>query len=238
MMIQACLNGGRRNAGVPATPPALARDAIHVREAGAACLHIHPRRHDGEESLHPDDFVAALEAVRAAVPGMPVGTGSGAWIEPGGRKRHVHVSGWTVLPDYVSVNIGEEDAPDLIALLAEKAIPFEAGIWSVADCEKFLSLGPFKTCIRVLVEMNEQEATEALTQADKILAMLSRNANSLPVLLHGCDASTWPCLVHAATMGLDSRIGFEDTLCLPDGSEATNAELVAEAVRIFEKAYQ
>jgi uncharacterized protein (DUF849 family) len=51
--------------------------------------------------------------------------------------------------------------------------------------------------------------------------------------LHGEGPSTWPVLRAAVRRRLDTRIGLEDTLELPDGSPAAdNAQLVAEAVAL------
>ena len=86
--------------------------------------------------------------------------------------------------------------------------------------------------------MNEQDAAVAIREADEMLALLSQSGEKSAVLLHGCENNTWPCLKHAAKLGLDSRIGHEDTLILPDGKPATNAELVAEAVKLYRQAGQ
>jgi uncharacterized protein (DUF849 family) len=52
----------------------------------------------------------------------------------------------------------------------------------------------------------------------------------LPRLHHGYDAATWTVLDAAVPAGRDIRIGFEDTLTLPDGAPARdNAALVAAA---------
>jgi uncharacterized protein (DUF849 family) len=55
----------------------------------------------------------------------------------------------------------------------------------------------------------------------------------LPCVLHGLDATAWPLLEEAKRRGYGSRIGFEDTLSMPDGSRAeSNAELVAAARKV------
>ena len=123
-MLQACLNGGRSrdfHAAVPQSPDELAADAKAVIAAGADELHIHVRGHDGKESLHPDDVAQALATVRASVPGVPVGLSTGWWIPPKGRARQEHIRGWTSLPDYVSINLIEEDSSEVIALACRKA---------------------------------------------------------------------------------------------------------------------
>ena len=46
----------------------------------------------------------------------------------------------------------------------------------------------------------------------------------------------WPLLIDAVKAGHQTRIGFEDTLTLPDGSAAaSNRDLVAVAIRLAER---
>lgn len=236
-MLQACLNGGRRRdeaAGVPLSPEELATDAVAVLEAGAETLHLHPRDANGEQSLQPDDVTRALMAVRAAVPGTPVGIGTGTDIPPCGRARHADIAAWTVLPDYVSVNLNDEDAPDGMAMMAARGIGIEAGIWSVEDAERYVALPDRPEPLRILVEIVEFAVEEAARQTDAVLDFLSRAGISAPILLHGFDDTAWPCLRDAARRGCDTRVGFEDTLVLPDGGPAAdNAALVAAARAIM-----
>ena len=143
LMLQACLNGDRARADHPAVPltaDELARDAAAVVVAGARELHVHPRGADGLESLEASDIAAALGAIRLAVPGTPVGVSTRAPIRPGDRARHASMRAWTMLPDYVSVNLIEEDAPEVIALMAEMGVRVEAGLWSPADAARFVAL--------------------------------------------------------------------------------------------------
>ena len=236
-MLQACLNGGRAKseaAGVPVTPAELSADAAAVRAAGADALHIHPRARSGAETLAPDGVGDCLLAVRAAVPGMPVGVGTGAWIEPGSRARLDLIRHWDVLPDYASVNLNEDDAPENMALLLSKGIGIEAGIWSAEDAERFVTL-PFATkCLRILLEMTSEDPAEA-TEAYRLAhAVLQRAEITLPILLHGTGDSVWPMVALAKAEGHATRVGFEDGLTLPDGSRAeTNAQIVGAATRLL-----
>lgn len=236
-MLQACLNGARRAAdgpGVPLTPEALAGDAASAVAAGAACLHVHPRDASGAETLAPEPVGAALSAIRAAAPGVAVGVGTGAWIAPGGLERHAGMRAWRVLPDYASVNLREADAPEVITLMRAAGVPVEAGLWGAADAERFLAEIAPDACLRVLVEMQDVPGKDALAEADRVLALLAEAGSTLPVLLHGKGRSTWPCLARAAALGLDTRIGLEDTLEMPDGAPAPgNAALIEAARRII-----
>jgi uncharacterized protein (DUF849 family) len=239
-MLQACLNGGRVRtaaARVPLTPSELAADAMACRDAGAETLHVHPRNAMGAESLAPGDVAAALAAIRAAVPHMPVGISTGAWIAPGGRARHEDVAGWTALPDYVSINLNEDDAPEIMEMMAGRGIGIEAGIWSVADAERFTALPDLPPPLRILIEMQDVEPQAALDEADRVLRILADRAIAAPILLHGSGRSAWPCVGEAARRGCDTRIGFEDVLVLPDDSPAKdNAVLVSAAHAIMIRA--
>jgi uncharacterized protein (DUF849 family) len=232
-MLQACLNGNRDSGFHPALPrtaDALARDAEAVVAAGADALHVHPRDATGRESLQQGDIAAALDAIRARVPGIPVGVSTGWWIAPGGRARQAPIAAWRALPDYVSVNLIEEDAPDIIALALRKGIGVEAGLWSVRDAERFVALQDAPRCLRTLIEINEQAVGEAMVAAQGIIAVLDRAGLRLPCMLHGFEATTWPLYREALRRGLDTRIGLEDGKHLPSGAVAeSNAALIRAA---------
>lgn len=235
-MLQACLNGSRDgafHAYTPLTPERLAADAAAVVAAGANELHLHPRDEAGAETLDPAHVAAALEAVRARVPGVPVGLSTHAGIAPGGPGRLAAMKAWRVLPDYVSVNLIEDDAPEMIALALSRGIGVEAGLWSQADAERFVALPEAKNCLRILIEINEQDVEEGLRVAAAIRKVLARASLDVPVLQHGLDATVWPLYQDALMRGLDGRIGLEDGKHLPDGSEAAdNAALIKAAFRL------
>jgi uncharacterized protein (DUF849 family) len=236
-MLQACLNGGLSKAvhsNVPVSAEELAHDAIAVRMAGADELHIHPRDEHGTESLEASDVGRALVAIRASVPEMPIGVGTGTWIRPGGRERHRLIEDWIVLPDYCSVNLNEDDALEVIDLLTRKGIGVEAGLWTARDAERFVSEVEIRKCLRVLIEMTADDPRAALQEADRTMEILARAKSALPVLLHGEGGSVWACVAEAARLGLSTRVGFEDGSSLPDGSVAeNNASLVRAAGRYF-----
>lgn len=235
-MLQACLNGGRTrdfHPAVPYTAAELARDAAHAIAAGASELHIHPRSADGTESLAPGDVAEAVLAIRKSVPGIPIGLSTHWRIPPGGEARQKPIEQWTVLPDYVSVNLIEADAAEVISLVLGKGIGVEAGLWSVSDAERFVTLPDAKKCLRVLIEINEQDIDEGFAAATGIIPVLERAKFRLPILMHGDEASVWPMFKEAMARGYDSRIGLEDGNHLPSGKKATdNADIVRAAVRL------
>ncbi|RJG44555.1 3-keto-5-aminohexanoate cleavage protein [Mesorhizobium sp. DCY119] len=235
-MLQACLNGDRLRSDHPALPitaEQLARDAEAVVRAGANELHVHPRGADGLESLEPQDVAAAVLAIRAAVPGIQLGLSTRSPIRPGGRERHQPMRSWSVRPDYVSVNLVEEDAPDVISLMLDMGIGIEAGLWSKADAIRFVGLPDAARCLRVLIEINEQDEAEGLEVCRAITEVLDSAGSTLPRLLHGYEATKWSIYRESLRLGLDARVGFEDGFLMPTGERASdNAALIAAARKI------
>lgn len=137
-VLQACLNGARRpseHPWLPVTAAALAADAARMVSAGAGALHVHPKTADGADSLSPDEVDAVVTALRAAVPGVPVGVTTGAWTLPDPAERVRLISRWSERPDFASVNWHEEGADDTAAALLEQGISLEAGIWHNAGLD-------------------------------------------------------------------------------------------------------
>jgi pimeloyl-ACP methyl ester carboxylesterase len=205
-------------------------DAALGLTAPASDPPFHSRDAAGWESLHPDDTAGAIEAIRASVPGIPVGVSTGWWIAPRGRARQQHVRAWQVLPDYVSVNLIEEDSGEVIELVLEKGIGVEAGLWSVRDAEKFVAVPNARNCLRVLIEINEKDFLAGTEAVRQIVEILDRADIRLPRLLHGSETTMWPFYREALRLGLDARIGLEDGKMLPSGAEAEdNAALIRAA---------
>lgn len=232
-MIQVCLNGARGagdGAAVPLSPAALAESAAAAVAAGAAEVHVHPKTPCGSDSLSPRVVGPAVEAIRAAVD-VPVGVTTGAWAEPDPMRRVERIRSWAVLPDYASVNWHEDGADGVAAALLDRGVGIEAGIRSGTDAARRFLESPYgPRVLRVLAEVIDPLPGEAGPTARALLAELG-GAHGRPVLLHGQDACTWPVLRLARSLGLDTRIGLEDVLVLPDGERATsNAQLVRAAL--------
>jgi uncharacterized protein (DUF849 family) len=235
-MIQAALNGGRTladNAAVPTTPARLAEEARGAVAAGAACLHFHVRDAQGRESIAAADVSACINAVRAACPGVPLGVSTGAWILGDAEARLAAVKAWSVLPDYVSINLREDGAFALAELVLGMGIGIEAGVWDAADVDLLVQSELAPRCLRILMEPMEHAAPGAIANAQAMLAALAAANVAAPRLLHGVEAAAWPVLAFARQHGHDTRIGFEDVLILPDCTPApSNAALIAAALQL------
>jgi uncharacterized protein (DUF849 family) len=239
-MLKACLNGARRPAEhprLPVTAAAIAEEAVRAVQAGAEALHVHPKDSRGADTLAPPVVAAVLEAVREAVPGVPVGVTTGAWAMPDPRRRITMIREWTVLPDFASVNWHEPGAQEVAEALFEHGVGVEAGLWQPATVTSWRNWDDHGRCIRVLLEVVEDlSAQEAVAAAAQLVSVLDDDL-SVPILLHGTGRSSWPLLGEAIRRGFDQRIGLEDVLVLPDGSPADgNAALVAAARALLDGA--
>jgi uncharacterized protein (DUF849 family) len=234
--VKACINGARtpdQHPNLPVTPAQLAAAAVAAHTAGAQAVHMHPKTADGKDSLEPDVVGAAVEAVRGALPGLPLGVTTGFWALPDAQARYAAVEGWTVLPDFASVNWHEPGSQELAELLLSKGLGVEIGIFHAEAAESWASSDVARHCMRVMVEL---QGHQDVTVADELLAKVHAANSPAPVLLHGLDESCWPLLEHAGEVGVQTRIGMEDTLRLPDGSIAPdNAALVAAAVELLSR---
>jgi len=228
--IQAALNGTRTRAehpAIPITPAQKATEAYASVAAGAGGIHVHVHDEDGNESLAEADVANTIDAIRTTCPGTPIGIGTGAWIIPDLRHRLSVIRSWSTLPDFASVNLHEAGAAEVIELLLERGVGVEAGIWNAPAAASLIRSGFADYCLRILLEPAEAScsARANLLQMEDVLT-----GAKPPRLLHGLGHCAWHLVEMAARRHYDTRIGFEDTLRLPDGSTAAgNGELVRAA---------
>jgi uncharacterized protein (DUF849 family) len=231
--LKAALNGARApgaHRSLPLTPEEQAAEAVESVAAGAGAIHAHARGSDGKESLAAAAVSRLVRAMRRALPGIPLGVSTGAWITGSGAEREHLVAGWRELPDFASVNFDEDGAGSLARLLLSQGVGVEAGLSDEGATRRFADSGLAGECLRVLLEPQQQELSAALDMVERIEAVLDRSGIGRPRLLHGTEATAWPLLDQAVRRGYDARIGLEDTLTLPDGTPARgNGALVAEA---------
>jgi uncharacterized protein (DUF849 family) len=138
-----------------------------------------------------------------------------------------------VLPDFASVNWHEPGSEDLARALLSRGLGVEVGVFHAEAAESWAASEIARHCMRVMIEL---QADADIATADDLLSQVLAVGSPAPVLLHGLDESCWPLLQHAGARGLQTRIGMEDTLRLPDGSAASdNAALVSAAVQLLSR---
>jgi uncharacterized protein (DUF849 family) len=227
MLLEACLNGARTDSehpAVPRTPSELAAEARGAVRAGAQVLHLHPYDERGAETLAAEPCAAALRAVRATCPGVPISLSTSAGIEPDPRRRLELVSGWKELPELVTANQGEAAILELCDLLIDRGIGIEAGLLSVDDAHAFVRTGIPDRCVRVLVEPLDADPDTAVALAESMEGVLDGAGIDLGQVHHGDGLATWSVMERAVARGHGIRAGLEDTTVLPDGCLAPDNE--------------
>ncbi|MDN3445977.1 3-keto-5-aminohexanoate cleavage protein [Microbacterium sp. APC 3901] len=232
MLLQVCINGARSATEHPALSvdaTLSAADAARAVAAGANEIHVHPKDAAGHDSMAAADVERWLRALRSACPDVPIGVTTGAWIERDVERRLAAIEEWTELPDVASVNWHEAGADAVAELLLSRGVGVEAG-WDATGLEAW-SRSPVRSrCARVLIELPDEAVEVVRRHAEGLIAHVRLDEPSIPILLHGELRSAWPAFSLAVELELDSRIGLEDTLSLPDGRTAPdNATLVRTA---------
>jgi uncharacterized protein (DUF849 family) len=232
VLLQAALNGDLTKRAHPALPVSveeLVGDAVACVQAGARGFHIHPRDPEGRERLDVAVVDPVVARVRDAC-GVPVGVTTGAWIEPDVERRVELVRAWRA-PDSATVNLSEEASVDVMRALLEAGVGIEAGLWTVEDAERLAASDLADQVMRICVEPVEVPAADAVALVEDIHHALDKFGLSAPRLQHGDGEATWGLLTDAARRGIDTRIGLEDTLFLPNGERASGNEALVRAAR-------
>jgi uncharacterized protein (DUF849 family) len=236
-LLQVALNGQRTEPHVPRTPAELATAGRDAVAAGARVIHLHPCDDDGIPTLEAGPTAAALIAVRAACPGIPISLTTWALIEPDPAHRRAQVAAWTVLPDLVTANQGEEGIVELCHDLLARGVGIEAGLLELADAERFVTTDLARHCTRILIEPLDEDTDAAVAHAAAMEEMITAAGITLPQVHHGEGIASWAVNERGARRGHGVRTGLEDVLVLPDGQPAAdNASLVTAAVALLRAA--
>lgn len=236
-LLEACLNGSRADTEhprIPRTPDELAAEARASVDAGARVLHLHPYDDDGAETLAAEPCAAALRAVHAACPGIPISLSTSADIEADPQRRLELVAGWTELPELVTANQGEPGILELCEHLLPRGVGIEAGLLRLDDARAFVDLGIPDRCVRVLIEPLDADPATAVAHAAAMEQLVLDAGVQLEQVHHGDNVATWHVMERAVTRGHGIRVGLEDTTVLPDGRRpAGNGELVSVAAEML-----
>jgi uncharacterized protein (DUF849 family) len=234
-MVQCAMNGGwfhHDHPDVPVTLEEIVADAAACQRAGAASVHLHPRRRvDGVETLAAEVHDAVVAAVRSAAPGLQISCSTQEDIDLGGLPdRATAVRAWRTPPDLVTLNLSEEGSVGLGATLLACGVGIEAGLFTLAGAEAFLAAPWATQAHRVLVEVifehDDRAAVELARAIDARVAPLGR-----PRLWHGDARANWAVVDAGVAAGVDVRVGLEDTIIGRDGRQAPgNPAQVADLI--------
>lgn len=225
---------------LPVSISELVTDVRACLRAGATGVHLHVRDESGTETLDPSVVNDTCTRVRAAADdlgvGIEIGLTTGAWIVPDLASRIAMIREWEGV-DCATVNLSEDGFEDVMSAMLEVGIGIDVGLWAPIEMDPLIRSGLLPRAQRISIELGPGEPY-ALTAEPTDLArhmnrLLDDAGSTCPRLTHGTDDWTWPLVRDAFRRGHDTRVGFEDSVVLPDGTRAeNNAQLVDAAVAL------
>jgi 3-keto-5-aminohexanoate cleavage enzyme len=234
-------NGARRTKAdhprLPMTAAEIARDASEALEAGAAMIHLHVRDAVGAHTLDAGLYREAVRAVEAAVGDrlvIQITTEAVGRFTPQEQIAVVDA----LMPESVSIALREilpegDDEREAAALFErmEKAgtlhqiIIYEAAELARLDAlarRGILPEGPLAV-LAVAGRYTEQGATPG-----ELDAYVAANIARHQWMMCAFGPQETAFMARAAAAGGNARVGFENNLWLPDGTDApSNASIVA-----------
>ncbi len=223
--------------GLPVSADELIDELRECFAAGATGVHLHVRDDAGAETLDPVVVNETCRRVREiAGDGVEIGLTTGAWIVPDRADRIAMIREWEGV-DCATVNLSEDGFELVMAAMLETGTGIDVGLWSPAEMPRLLASGLLPRAARVSIELDPGEpyylAGPPEEVAQRVNDLLDEAGSTCPRLTHGMNDWTWPLVRDAFRRGHDTRVGFEDSVLLPDGSTATtNADLVRAAVAL------
>jgi uncharacterized protein (DUF849 family) len=229
-LLQAALNGDRVHPATPHSPEEIAAEAKAAVAAGAQSVHLHPYGHDGRQTLDAAVCAETIRRVRQACPGTTISLTTSADVVEDPAERLRLLAAWTVLPDLVTANQGEEGILQVCELLLSRGVGIEAGLLGLGDARQFVAAGLAGRCVRAMVEPLDADPADAVAHAEAIENTLHEAGVALEQVHHGDGIASWAVNQRAISRGHAIRTGLEDTPVLPDGRQAQgNGDLIAAA---------
>ncbi|WP_305783943.1 3-keto-5-aminohexanoate cleavage protein [Symbioplanes lichenis] len=239
MMLQVTPNGPWGKDVHAAMPVALDEVLAELREcfaAGATGVHLHVRDEEGAETLDPAAVNETCRRVRELGFDVEIGLTTGAWIVPDLGERVAMIREWEGV-DCATVNLSEDGFERVMQAMLDRGIGIDVGLWAPVELARIVDSGFLPHAQRISIELDPGEpyflTGEPAAIAQSINDALDAAGSTCPRLTHGMNDWTWPLVRDAFRRGHDTRVGFEDSVLLPDGSTArSNADLVRAAVEL------
>jgi uncharacterized protein (DUF849 family) len=227
----------------PHMPVALDELLADLRDcfrAGAGGVHLHVRDRSGAETLDPAVVNERCRQVReiASEVGVPaeIGLTTGEWIVPDLASRTAMIAEWEGV-DCATVNLSEQGFERVMQVMLDVDIGIDVGLWAPVEMDALLTSGLLSHVQRISIELDSGEpyylTGEPSALAQQVNDALDAAGSDCPRLTHGMNDWTWPLVADAFRRGHDTRVGFEDSVYLPDGTKArSNAHLVRAALEL------
>ncbi len=170
---------------------------------------------------------------------VEIGLTTGAWIVPDVADRIAMIREWEGV-DCATVNLSEQGFEDVMAAMLDVGVAIDVGLWALVEMDQLVRSGLLPQAQRISIELARGEPDflegDPGQLAQEVNDALDLAGSTSPRLTHGMNDWTWPLVEDAFRRGHDTRVGFEDSLLLPDGALAeNNAQLVDAALTLKQR---
>jgi uncharacterized protein (DUF849 family) len=241
-------NGARRgkadHARIPLTAAELAAEAESLANVGAHALHLHVRDADGKHSLSPARYREALAAIRDRIGDrlvLQVTTESAGVYAAEEQMAVVR----ELVPACASVAIRElirdaahqERAAEFFAWTRTAGVGLQFILYDAGDVAKLVSL---QASGAVPIERPHalfvlgRKAADGVSEPRDLLPFVNAWPQDWPWTVCAFGRTEPLCLAAAIALGGHVRVGFENNLFAPDGTQARdNAASVTNVVQLI-----
>jgi uncharacterized protein (DUF849 family) len=227
------------HAGLPLSTNELAETAHACRDAGADAIHLHVRDGQGRHSLDVDLYRTAISALSAAAPDIEIQVtpeSAGIYEVPAQLELLRALK-----PRAASIALREiARAPELVAQVYATALLHGTRVQHIlysAGCLDLLlawqASGVVPEDMRDAILVLGQYEPPCAGKPDDLLPLIVRTQEAgLRMSVCAFGAQEQACLLAAARLGCDLRVGFENNRISPEGAVwGNNAEAVSSLTK-------
>ena len=230
------------NPNVPVTPDEIAADVRRCADAGAVLFHVHARDAQHQPTLEPSAYKKNVRKIKEIAPEVIIQLSTGGRA---GKDWETRVNPIRLLPEMGSFTTGSNNLPGIVYENSPQFIEYLARVFQETDVKPEIEVFENGMINNAMYLKNKGlirpplhfdfvlGAPGAMPGTVKNLQFLSESIPSESTwTVAGIGKAEIPLSTAAIVMGGHVRVGLEDNLSMPDGSQASNPLLVEKIVRI------
>jgi 3-keto-5-aminohexanoate cleavage enzyme len=230
------------NSNLPVTSAEIAADAKRCLDAGASILHVHARDKNEKPTLDVEVFKENARQIKSLAPEAIIQLSTGGRAGTDWQDR---INPIRLLPEMGSFTTGSNNLPGIIYENSPQFIEQLATAYKETGVKPEIEVFEAGMISNALF-LVKKGLLQLPLHFDFVLGAPGSMSGSVKNLLFLSESipqqSTWcvagigkqeiPLATAAIVMGGHVRVGLEDNLRMPDGSQASNPMLVEKVVKI------
>jgi uncharacterized protein (DUF849 family) len=153
---------------------------------------------------------AARQGAEEAGSDVEIGLTTGAWIVPDLGTHLTMIRGCEDV-DCATGNVSNDGFEHVMGTMLEAGVGVDVGIWAMEDVRRFARSDFWVRDRHITCRVIRRSTLPNSTRRSTDIGV------TVPRLEHGDEEWTWPLVEDAFRQGWATRVGFEDSVFLPDG---------------------